>query len=125
MVNTRTGTHDGENENNDARATGQQPPQAPQVNQWNFEVFMLAQIELMRMMTQQLQNQQRQQQQQPQGAPPQQSKMFEFLRTKPPTFKVVGTPLDAEDWIRYRGTQVGDSPLPFFLFLPPSTFFYL
>ncbi|KAF0906575.1 hypothetical protein E2562_012028 [Oryza meyeriana var. granulata] len=25
--------------------------------------------------------------------------MFEFLRTKPPIFKGLGTPLDAEDWM--------------------------
>lgn len=101
MVNTRTGGHGSEHENTDARTTSQQPPQAPQVNQQNFEVFMQAQIELMRMMMQQLRNQQQQQpQQQPQGGPPPQSKMFEFLRTKPPTFKGMGTPLEAEDWMR-------------------------
>uniref|UniRef100_A0A0E0ML46 CCHC-type domain-containing protein n=1 Tax=Oryza punctata TaxID=4537 RepID=A0A0E0ML46_ORYPU len=90
MVNTRTGAHDGENENNDARASGQQLPQAPQVNQRNFELFMQAQTELMRMMTQQLQNQQRQQQPQPQGAPPQQSKIDSDTPTGTPTQSVRG-----------------------------------
>ncbi|KAF0916903.1 hypothetical protein E2562_015080 [Oryza meyeriana var. granulata] len=58
----------------------------------------------MRMMMQQLQNQQQQQPQRKlQGhvhAPPPQSKMFEFLRTKPPVCKGLGTPLDVEDWMR-------------------------
>ncbi|KAF0928064.1 hypothetical protein E2562_037584 [Oryza meyeriana var. granulata] len=57
----------------------------------------------MRMMMQQLQNQQQQPPPQLQGpvhALPPQSKMFEFLRTKPPIFKGLDTPLDAEDWMR-------------------------
>ena len=35
-----------------------------------------------------------------QPPPPQQSRLAEFMRTKPPTFDVSAEPMEAEDWLR-------------------------
>jgi hypothetical protein len=54
----------------------------------------------MQVMLQTLNNMQPNQQQAPRPSPPHQSRLAEFLRTRPTTFSQAKDPIDAEDWLK-------------------------
>jgi hypothetical protein len=54
----------------------------------------------MQAMLQTLNNMQPNQQQVPPPLPPHQSRLAEFLRTRPSTFSQAKDPMDAEDWLK-------------------------
>jgi hypothetical protein len=87
MVNTRNSQCNGQpsNNNNDN-------------NNANLEQLLTTQNQLMQAMLQTLNNMQPNQQQAP--PPPHQSRLAEFLRTRPATFSQAMDPMDAEDWLK-------------------------
>jgi hypothetical protein len=84
MVNTRNSQCNGQPSNN---------------NNANLEQLLTTQNQLMQAMLQTLNNMQPNQQQAPPPPPPHQSRLAEFLRTRPTTFSEAKDPMDAEDWL--------------------------
>jgi hypothetical protein len=84
MVNTRNNQCNGQPSNNNA----------------NLEQLLTTQNQLMQAMLQTLNNMQPNQQQAPPPPPPHQSRLAEFLRTRPSTFSQAKDPMDAEDWLK-------------------------
>jgi hypothetical protein len=90
MVNTRNSQCNGQhskNNNNDN-------------NNANLEQLLTTQNQLMQAMLQTLNNMQPNQQQAPPPPPPHQSRLVEFLRTRPTTFSQAKDPMEAEDWLK-------------------------
>jgi hypothetical protein len=69
-------------------------------NNANLEQLLTTQNQLMQAMLQTLNNMQPNQQQAPPPPPPHQSRLAEFLRTRPSTFSQAKDPMDAEDWLK-------------------------
>jgi hypothetical protein len=69
-------------------------------NNTHLEQLLTAQTQLMQAMLQTLNNMQPNQQQVPPPSPPHQSRLAEFLRTRPTTFSQAKDPMDAEDWLK-------------------------
>src|ERR1041384_2519221 len=94
MVNTRRITG-----NNSSHQNQDQNPN-PNDNQINqMAQFMAMQTQLMQTMMQTLNNMQ-QQSQMPPPPPAHNSRLGEFLRTRPPTFSQAKDPLEANDWLK-------------------------
>jgi hypothetical protein len=87
MVNTRHNQCNGQPRNNNN-------------NNANLEQLLNTQNQLMQAMLQTLNNMQPNQQQVPPPPPPHQSRLAEFLRTRPSTFSQAKDPMDAEDWLK-------------------------
>jgi hypothetical protein len=87
MVNTRNSQGNGLPSNNNN-------------NNAHLEQLLTTQTQLMQAMLQTLNNMQPNQQQVPPPAPPHQSHLAEFLRTRPTTFSQAKDPMDAEDWLK-------------------------
>jgi hypothetical protein len=60
----------------------------------------------MQAMLQTLNNMQPNQQQAPPPPPPHQSRLVEFLRTRPTTFSQAKDPMEAEDWLKGVETKL-------------------
>jgi hypothetical protein len=88
MVNTRNSHCNGQPSNNSNN------------NNTNLEQLLTTQNQLMQAMLQTLTNMQPNQQQAPSPPPPHQSRLAEFLRTRPSTFSQAKDPMDAEDWLK-------------------------
>jgi hypothetical protein len=87
MVNTRNSQCDGQpNSNNNNNA--------------NLEQLLSTHNQLMQAMLQTLNNMQPNQQHAPPPPPPHQSRLLEFLRTRPTTFSQAKDPMDAKDWLK-------------------------
>jgi hypothetical protein len=69
-------------------------------NNAHLEQLLTTQTQLMQAMLQTLNNMQLNQQQVPPPPPPHQSRLAEFLRTRPTTFSQAKDPMDAEDWLK-------------------------
>jgi hypothetical protein len=69
-------------------------------NNANLEQLLNTQNQLMQAMLQTLNNMQPNQLQVPPPPPPHQSRLAEFLRTRPSTFSQAKDPMDAEDWLK-------------------------
>jgi hypothetical protein len=90
MVNTRHNQCNGQPSNNNNNNNN--------TNNANLEQLLNTQNQLMQAMLQTLNNMQPNQQQAP--PPPHQSRLAEFLRTRPITFSQAKDPMDAEDWLK-------------------------
>jgi hypothetical protein len=92
MVNTRNSQCNSQPSNNNNN------------NNTNLEQLLTTQNQLMQAVLQALNNmqsnQQAHQQQAPPPPPPHQSRLAEFLRTRPTTFSQAKDPMDAEDWLK-------------------------
>jgi hypothetical protein len=90
MVNTRNNHCNGQPNNNNNN------PNA------HLEQLLRTQTQLMQAMLQTLNNMQPNQQQvpPPPPPPPHQSRLVEFLRTRPTTFSQAKDPMDVEDWLK-------------------------
>jgi hypothetical protein len=86
MVNTRNSQGNGQPSKNNNNA--------------NLEQLLTTQNQLMQAMLQTRNNIQPNQQQAPPPPPPHQSRLAEFLRTRPSTFSQAKDPMDAEDWLK-------------------------
>jgi hypothetical protein len=86
MVNTRKSQCNGQPSNNNNNA--------------HLEQLLITQTQLMQAMLQTLNHIQPNQQQIPPPPPPHQSRLVEFLRTRPTTFSQAKDPMDAEDWLK-------------------------
>jgi hypothetical protein len=93
MVNTRNSQCNGQPSNNNNSN-----------NNINLEQLITTQNPLMHAVLQTLNNtqpnQQAHQQQAPPPPPPHQSRLAEFLRTRPTTFSQAKGPMEAEDWLK-------------------------
>jgi hypothetical protein len=90
MVNTRNNQCNGQPSNNNNSNN----------NIANLEQLLTTQNQLMQAMLQTLNNMQpNQHQAPPPPPPPHQSRLAEFLRTRPTTFSQAKDPMDAEDWL--------------------------
>jgi hypothetical protein len=89
MVNTRNSQCNGQPSNNNNSN-----------NNVNLEQLLTTHNQLMQAMLQTLNNMQPNQQQAPPPPPPHQSRLAEFLRTRPTTLSQANDPMDAEDWIK-------------------------
>jgi hypothetical protein len=69
-------------------------------NNAHLEQLLTTQTQLMQAMLQTLNNMQPNQQQVPPPPPPHQSRLAEFLRTRPTTFSQAKDPMDVEDWLK-------------------------
>jgi hypothetical protein len=69
-------------------------------NNAHLEQLLTTQTQLMQAMLQTLNSMQPNQQQVPPPPPPHQSRLAEFLRTRPTTFSQAKDPMDAEDWLK-------------------------
>jgi hypothetical protein len=87
MVNTRNSQCNGQPSNNNHKNA-------------NLEQLLTTQNQLMQVMLQTLNNMQPNQQQAPPPPPPHQSRLAEFLRTRPTTFSQAKDPMDAEEWLK-------------------------
>jgi hypothetical protein len=88
MVNTTNNQCNGQPSNNNNN------------NNANLEQLLTTQNQLMQAMMQTLNNMQPNQQQAPPPPPPHQSRLAEFLRTRPTTFSQAKDPMDVEDWLK-------------------------
>jgi hypothetical protein len=88
MVNTRNIQCNGQPSNNNNN------------NNANLKQLLTTQNQLMQAMLQTLNNMQPNQQQVPPPPPPHQSRLAEFLRTRPSTFSQAKGPMDTEDWLK-------------------------
>jgi hypothetical protein len=92
MVNTRNSQCNGQPNNNNSN------------NNVNLEQLIATQNQLMQAVLQTLNNMQPNQQahqlQAPPPPPPHQSRLVEFLRTRPTTFSQAKDPMEAEDWLK-------------------------
>jgi hypothetical protein len=92
MVNTRNNPHNDQANNANSN------------NNANLEQLITTQNQLMQAVLQTLNNmqpnQQVHQQQVPPPPPPHQSRLAEFLRTRPTTFSQAKDPMDAKDWLK-------------------------
>jgi hypothetical protein len=87
MVNTRNSQCNGQPSNNNNKNA-------------HLEQLLTTQTQLMQAMLQTLNSMQPNQQQVPPPLPPHQSRLAEFLRTRPTTFSQAKDPMDAEDWVK-------------------------
>jgi hypothetical protein len=87
MVNTRNSQCNGQPSNNNNSN-----------NNANLAQLITTQNQLMQVMLQTLNNMQPNQQQAP--PPPHQSRLVEFLRTRPTTFSQAKDPMEAKDWLK-------------------------
>jgi hypothetical protein len=87
MVNTRNSQCNGQPSNNNN-------------NNAHLEQLLTTQTWLMQAMQQTINSMQPNQQQVPPPPPPHQSRLAEFLRTRPTTFSQVKDPMDVEDWLK-------------------------
>jgi hypothetical protein len=90
MVNTRNSQCNGQPSNNNNNNSN---------NNVNLEQLITTQNQLMQVVLQTLNNMQSNQQQAPPPPPPHQSRLAEFLRTRPTTFSQSKDPMEAEDWL--------------------------
>jgi hypothetical protein len=90
MLNTRNSQCNGQPSNNNNNNN----------NNANLEQLLNTQNQLMQAMLQTLNNMQPNQQQVPPPPPTHQSRLAEFLRTRPSTFSQAKDPMDAEDWVK-------------------------
>jgi hypothetical protein len=88
MVNTRNSQCNGQPSNNNNN------------NNANLEQLLTTQNQLMQAMLQTLNNMQPNQQQAPPPPPPHQSRLAEFLRTRPTTISQARDPMETEDWLK-------------------------
>jgi hypothetical protein len=95
MVNTRNTQCNGQPSNNNNNNNNNNNH-----NNANLEQLLTTQNQLMQVMLQTLNNMQPNQQQAPRPSPPHQSRLAEFLRTRPTTFSQAKDPIDAEDWLK-------------------------
>jgi hypothetical protein len=86
MVNTRNSQYNGQPSNNNNNA--------------HLEQLLTTQTRLMQAMLQTLNSMQPNQQQVPPPPPQHQSRLAEFLRTRPTTFSQAKDPMNAEDWLK-------------------------
>jgi hypothetical protein len=93
MVNTRNSQCNGQPSNNNNNNNNNR-------NNANLEQLLNTQNQLMQAMLQTLNNMQPSQQQAPPPPPPHQSRLLEFLRTRPTTFSQAKDPMDTEDWLK-------------------------
>jgi hypothetical protein len=91
MVNTRNSQCNGQPSNNNNNNNH---------NNANLEQLLTTQNQLMQAMLQTLNSMQPNQQQAPPPPPPYQSRLVEFLRTRPTTFSQAKDPVDVEDWLK-------------------------
>jgi hypothetical protein len=91
MVNTRNSQCNGQPNNNNNNSNN---------NNANPEQLLNTQNQLMQAMLQTLNNMQPNQQQVPPHPPPHESRLVEFLQTRPTTFSQAKDPMDAEDWLK-------------------------
>jgi hypothetical protein len=89
MVNPRNSECNGQPSNNNNNN-----------NNANLEQLLTTQNQLMQAMLQTLNNMKINQQQTPPPPPPHQSRLAEFLRTRPTTFSQAKDSMDAEDWLK-------------------------
>jgi hypothetical protein len=93
-VNTRNNQCNGQPSNNNNNSN----------NNVNLEQLIATQNQLMQVVLQTLYNmqpnQQAHQEQAPPPPPPHQSRLAEFLRTRPTTFSQAKDPMKAEDWLK-------------------------
>jgi hypothetical protein len=89
MVNTRN-----------SQCNGQPSSNNNNNNNAHLEQLLTTQTQLMQAMLQTLNNMQPNQQQVPPPPPPHQSRLAEFLWTRPTTFSQAKDPMDAEDWLK-------------------------
>jgi hypothetical protein len=87
MANTRNSQCNGQPSNNNR-------------NNVNLEQLLTTQNQLMQAILQTLNNMQPNQQQTHPPPPPHQSRLVEFLRTRPTTFSQAKDPMDTEDWLK-------------------------
>jgi hypothetical protein len=96
MVNTRNGQCNGQSNSNNNNNNSD--------NNVNLEQLITTQNHLMQAVLQTLNNmqpnQQAHQQQAPPPPPPHQSRLVEFLQTRPTTFSQAKDPMEAEDWLK-------------------------
>jgi hypothetical protein len=92
MVNTRNSQCNGQPNNNNNNNSNN--------NNVNLEQLLNTQNQLMQAMLQTLNNMQPNQQQVPPHPPPHESRLVEFLQTRPTTFSQARDPMDAEDWLK-------------------------
>jgi hypothetical protein len=90
MVNTRNSQCNGQPSNNNHNNN----------NNAHLEQQLTTQTQLMQAMLQTLNCMQPNQQQVPPPPPPHQSRLAEFLRTRPTTFSQAKDPIDVEDWLK-------------------------
>jgi hypothetical protein len=86
MVNKRNNQCNGQPSNNNNNA--------------HLEQLLTTQTQLMQAMLQTLNNMQPNQQQVAPPSPPHQSRLAEFLQTRPTTFSQAKDSMDAEDWLK-------------------------
>jgi hypothetical protein len=91
MVNTRNSQCNGQPNNNNNNNSN---------SNVNLEQLITTQNQLMQAVLQTLNNMQPNQQQAPPPPPPHQSRLAEFLRTRPTTFSQAKDPMEAEDWLK-------------------------
>jgi hypothetical protein len=92
MVNTRNNQCNGQPSNNNNHNNNN--------NNAHLEQLLTTQTQLMQAMLQPLNSMQPNQQQVPPPPPPHQSRLAEFLQTRPTTFSQAKDPMDAEDWLK-------------------------
>jgi hypothetical protein len=92
MVNTRNSQCNGQPSNSNNHNNNS--------NNAQLEQLLTTQTQLMRAMLQTLNSMQPNQQQVPPPLPPHQSRLAEFLRTRPTTFSQAKDPMDAEDLLK-------------------------
>jgi hypothetical protein len=90
MVNTRNSHCNGQPSNNNNNPN----------NNAHLEQLLTTQTQLMQAMLQTLNCMELNQQHVPPPPPPHQSRLVEFLRTRPTTFSQAKDPMDAEDWLK-------------------------
>jgi hypothetical protein len=88
MVNTRNSQYNGQPSSNNNNTNA------------HLEQLLTTQTQLMEAMLQTLNHMEPNQQQVPPPPPPQQSRLAEFMRTRPTTFSQAIDPVDAEDWLK-------------------------
>ena len=94
MVNTRNSQCNGQPSNSNTNNNNNNN------NNAHLEQLLTTQTQLMQAMLQTLNNLQPNQQQAPPPPPQHQSRLAEFLRTRPTTFSQAKDPMDAEDWLK-------------------------
>jgi hypothetical protein len=95
MVNTRNSQCNGQPSNNNSNNHHNHNH-----SNAHLEQLLTTQTQLMQAMLQTLNSMQPNQQQVPPPPPPHQSRLTEFLRTRPTTFSQAKDPMDTEDWLK-------------------------
>jgi hypothetical protein len=98
MVNTRNSQCNGQPSNSNSNSNNNNNNNNN--NNAHLEQLLTTQTQLMQAMLQILNSMQPNQQQAPPPPSPHQSRLAEFLRTRPTTFSQAKDPMDAEDWLK-------------------------